>query len=157
MQNIKQFFKIQHVFTGNFSQIKPSMNLSTAFFGIKMISKHSPNQVMNMSLFTLLLGYLFTFFDNQINGVTFILQRIFGVILLYKSRSTNPTLQEVIWNFQAICIYRRFVIDTMGLKKTLTTLIFTVYDINIAIEKRFPGQVYFWQILFIVLSGVMLY
>ena len=84
-------------------------------------------------------------------------RRIFGVIPLHKLKSTNTSLQEMVKKLEAVQTYDGFVIDTMGLGKTHTAVLFMAYYAIVVAKRRLLGQVNFCSIFCVVPSGVVLY
>ena len=120
-------------------------------------TRHDPKQVMSMSTCSLLPGCLINFFDSQVNAAVFMLQRIFRVISLHKSRSANTSLQKVVEKLEMVWTYSRFVVDTMGFEKTHTTFLFIAYYAAVTAKRKIPGQVNFHSIFCVVPSGMVLH
>lgn len=85
------------------------------------------------------------------------MQRTCGGFPINTARTTDKNLKEAAERLQCACTYGGLLVDTMGLEKTLTALLFMAYYAMIAAENRLLDQAGFKPILAVVPSGMVLH
>ena len=101
--------------------------LSKAIFGMVYKSKHPPAQILDKNYRIFWPKCFIAFLDTQINGAMYMTQRTCGIIPITKAMRQASAVQATAAKLQNIKTFGGWVMDTMGLGKTFTSLLFLTY------------------------------
>ena len=122
-EDYSRHYQLQAAFTGSDTQTGPMVDPCHRIMDMVTAGKHGHHQDLDVS-WCKSINSAFTFFDSQVNGAAFMLQRSTGKIPVSAERDRNPSVMEARAQLNSVVTHGGGLVDGIGFGKTITALLY---------------------------------